>query len=53
MNVHNVNGIYAFHSGGANILRGDGSVSFLKQASPLDVVAALIVRDGQEVKSDD
>jgi prepilin-type N-terminal cleavage/methylation domain-containing protein/prepilin-type processing-associated H-X9-DG protein len=52
INVSNVNGIYAFHTGGANVLMGDGSVRFLKDSTPLGVVSALISRDGGEVFSD-
>ncbi len=52
INASNVNGIYAFHSGGANVLMGDGSVRFLKESTPLGVVAAMITRDGGEVFTD-
>src|SRR5262249_27729472 len=52
VNVSNVNGLYAFHTGGVNILRGDGSVSFLKQNGTPAVITALITRDGGESVQD-
>jgi len=53
INVSNVNGIYSFHTGGANSLFGDGSVRFLREAAPAQVVAAMITRDGGEVFNND
>ena len=49
-----INGIndaepYALHSGGINVLRCDGSVTFLKQTVSIGVVAALITRGNGEV----
>jgi prepilin-type processing-associated H-X9-DG protein len=41
--------IYAFHTGGANALRGDGSVQFLKEGTAPGVLAAMITRAGGEV----
>jgi prepilin-type processing-associated H-X9-DG protein len=52
VNVVNVNEIYAFHPAGANILRGDGSVAFLKASTTAVVVAALVTRAGGEVIPD-
>jgi prepilin-type processing-associated H-X9-DG protein len=40
---------YAFHTGGVNVLFGDGSVRFLNQAINIVVYAALVTRDGGEV----
>jgi prepilin-type processing-associated H-X9-DG protein len=48
INVSNVNGLYAFHPGGVNILLGDGSVRFLREATPPAVLAAMITRNGGE-----
>jgi prepilin-type N-terminal cleavage/methylation domain-containing protein/prepilin-type processing-associated H-X9-DG protein len=44
--------IYAFHTGGANALFGDGSVHFLRQSINIQTLAALITRGGGEVISD-
>jgi prepilin-type N-terminal cleavage/methylation domain-containing protein len=41
--------IYAFHTGGTNALRGDGSVQFLSQSVAPPVLAALVTRAGGEV----
>jgi prepilin-type processing-associated H-X9-DG protein len=53
VNCSNNYSIYAFHSGGANVLYGDGSVRFLKQSATADVVAGLITRSGGEVVNAD
>jgi prepilin-type N-terminal cleavage/methylation domain-containing protein/prepilin-type processing-associated H-X9-DG protein len=39
---------YSFHTGGANTLRCDGSVTFLKESTPGTMVIAFITRDGGE-----
>jgi prepilin-type N-terminal cleavage/methylation domain-containing protein/prepilin-type processing-associated H-X9-DG protein len=49
INCNNVGEIYAFHTGGANILLADGSVQFLKENVAPGVLAALISRQGGEV----
>jgi prepilin-type N-terminal cleavage/methylation domain-containing protein/prepilin-type processing-associated H-X9-DG protein len=49
VNCNNVDEIYAFHSGGANTLRGDGSVFFMNESIPPAVLAALISFAGGEV----
>ena len=48
INCTNDNEIYAFHSGGAMSLRGDGSVFFLKKNTAPNVLAAAISRAGGE-----
>jgi len=48
INVSNVNGLYAFHPGGVNILLGDGSVRFLRDSTSPGVLAAMITRNGGE-----
>lgn len=42
---------YAFHSGGANILMGDGSVHFSNEQVDIRVFARLVTRKGAEVVS--
>ncbi len=44
---------YAFHSGGANALFGDGSVHFLQQGISIRNLAALVTRGGGEVVGSD
>jgi prepilin-type N-terminal cleavage/methylation domain-containing protein/prepilin-type processing-associated H-X9-DG protein len=48
INNLNVDGLYSFHPGGVNILRGDGSVSFLRESTSPGIVAAMITRNGGE-----
>jgi prepilin-type N-terminal cleavage/methylation domain-containing protein/prepilin-type processing-associated H-X9-DG protein len=42
----------ATHSGGVNSLMGDGSVRFLRDSLPLDVLGRLAIRDDGQVLSD-
>ncbi|MCI0461501.1 MAG: DUF1559 domain-containing protein [Gemmataceae bacterium] len=49
VNCNNANQFYAFHTGGANALRGDGSVQFLSESVAPGVVGALVTRAGGEV----
>jgi prepilin-type processing-associated H-X9-DG protein len=49
INVVNVGEIYSFHTSGANILRGDGSVVFLTSSVQPVVLASLITRANGEV----
>ncbi|WP_161967940.1 DUF1559 domain-containing protein [Fimbriiglobus ruber] len=51
VNGDNAGDIYSFHTGGANILLGDGSVRFLSQSVDVNTVAALFTRSGGEVVS--
>jgi prepilin-type N-terminal cleavage/methylation domain-containing protein len=48
VNCSNNDEIYAFHTGGANTLRGDASVFFLKESVAPAVLAALISYNGGE-----
>ena len=49
MNIVNQNGPYSFHTGGVQLVRGDGSVAFFSDSiSPLAFIA-LVTRDGGEV----
>jgi len=52
INCNNANEIYAFHTGGANALRGDGSVQFMRESTSPAIVAALITRAGGEPFTD-
>jgi len=49
MNCTNVNELYSFHSGGVNVVMGDGSVRFLRQTLKLEVVIAMVTRGYGEV----
>jgi prepilin-type processing-associated H-X9-DG protein len=42
-------GLYAFHTGGANVAMGDGSVRFLAASIDPATFAYLVTRDGGEV----
>jgi prepilin-type N-terminal cleavage/methylation domain-containing protein/prepilin-type processing-associated H-X9-DG protein len=46
-------GLYSFHSGGVNVLLGDGSVRFRSNATDPLVVCQLITKAGGEVPSGD
>lgn len=49
VNCTNNNEIYSFHSGGANLLFGDGSVHFVYEGIGIRIAAALVTRAGGEV----
>jgi prepilin-type processing-associated H-X9-DG protein len=49
MNCTNNNEIYAFHSGGANVVFGDGHVQFLRTSTSIAVLSALVTAAGGEV----
>ena len=49
INCSNDNEVFSFHSGGALILRGDGSVGFTSASLPIDQLAAMVSRNGGEV----
>jgi prepilin-type processing-associated H-X9-DG protein len=48
INCSNVEGMYAFHSGGAQAVFGDGSVRFLRQDLSTLLLARLVTRAGGE-----
>ncbi len=52
VNCNNANQLYAFHSGGVNVGRCDGSVQFLRDSVAPGVLAALVTRSGGEVFND-
>lgn len=49
VNCNNSNEVYSFHSGGANVVYGDGSVRFFRETINVGVVAAAITRSNGEV----
>ncbi len=51
INCNNAQGIYSFHPKGAFAVFCDGSVRFLAESIPVDVVLALASRDGGEILS--
>jgi prepilin-type N-terminal cleavage/methylation domain-containing protein/prepilin-type processing-associated H-X9-DG protein len=51
VNCSNDNEVYAFHAGGANVLMADGSVRLLPDSVAIQVLAALVSRNGGEVAS--
>jgi prepilin-type N-terminal cleavage/methylation domain-containing protein/prepilin-type processing-associated H-X9-DG protein len=52
VNCSNNAAIYAFHTGGANILQGDGSVHFLTQSVDVWVMYGMSTRAGGEIIAD-
>jgi prepilin-type N-terminal cleavage/methylation domain-containing protein/prepilin-type processing-associated H-X9-DG protein len=52
VNCNNLNQFYAFHPGGVNTLRADGSVQFLQETVAPAVLGALVTRRGGEVVND-
>lgn len=54
VNQHNHNEIYSFHTDGANVVLGDGSVRLLSSDIALRTLAALVTRSGKErISADD
>ena len=49
VNCNNSNEIYSFHSGGANVVFGDGSVRFFKENINISIVAAATTKSNGEV----
>jgi prepilin-type processing-associated H-X9-DG protein len=52
INCNNTNQIYGFHTGGANVLRADGSAHFMSDSTAPGIVAAMVSRNGGEVFAD-
>jgi prepilin-type N-terminal cleavage/methylation domain-containing protein/prepilin-type processing-associated H-X9-DG protein len=52
VNCSNDYGLYSFHSGGANLLMGDGSVRFVTASVNIRTLAAQVTYNGGEVISD-
>jgi len=53
VNCSNDNEIFSFHPGGSNVLIADGSVRFLKDRTPIRIIASLVTRQGGEIVSAD
>ena len=54
MNVNNFSGdIYSFHTGGANIGFADGSVRFVRDSIPIEVLAGMVTKGGGEITPSD
>ncbi len=51
MNVFNENNPYSFHTGGVQVCRGDGSVTFVSDTLDLNVFVATLTRSGGEALS--
>ncbi len=49
INIVNQNNPYSFHTGGVQIVRGDGSVTFINQSIATPAFISLATRDGGEV----
>jgi prepilin-type N-terminal cleavage/methylation domain-containing protein/prepilin-type processing-associated H-X9-DG protein len=49
INCSNDYGLYAFHTGGANVLLADGSVRLLSETTDIEALVALVTRAGGEV----
>ncbi len=49
VNCTNAGEVYAFHTGGANILYGDGSVRFLNQSTDINTLVWIFTRAGGEI----
>ena len=53
INVVNENGLYSFHTGGVQVVLGDGSARFLSENMSSAILAGMITRDGGEVFSNE
>jgi prepilin-type processing-associated H-X9-DG protein len=50
-NGESLSGLYSFHSGGVNLLMGDGSVRFVSNNTDAFVIVALVTKAGGEIQS--
>lgn len=53
INCNNSQGVYAFHTGGANAVFCDGSVRFLRQSMSANTLFAIVTVNGGEIISED
>lgn len=49
INIYNENNPYSFHTSGVQVVRGDGSVTFMASSTATNVFTALVTRNGGEV----
>lgn len=49
VNCNNSQGVYGFHTAGANVAMGDGSVRFLSTGTSVQALMFMVTRDGGEV----
>ena len=49
VNYTSNNEIFSWHTGGANVLFGDGSIHFMPESTAATLVIALVTRSGGEV----
>jgi prepilin-type N-terminal cleavage/methylation domain-containing protein/prepilin-type processing-associated H-X9-DG protein len=49
MNCDNYQGIFSFHPGGAHMLLGDGSVSFINESIDIDTFTSLFTRGAEDI----
>jgi prepilin-type processing-associated H-X9-DG protein len=49
INLHNTNDFYAWHTGGVNVAMADGSVRFLSESVPFNLLGRLVSRAGGEI----
>jgi len=52
MNCDNYTGVYSFHPGGANIVFGDGSVTFLSENIEIETFISLFTRAADDLVTD-
>lgn len=52
VNESNWNGIFSFHPSSSHVLMCDGAVRILTEDTPLEIIVALLSRDGGEVESE-
>jgi prepilin-type processing-associated H-X9-DG protein len=52
INDRNFTGVFSFHPGGANVAMADGSVHFVSEGVPPQILAALMTREGGEPIND-